>query len=392
MIDYEPFIMKRIYLDHAASTPMVPEVMEAMMPYLMDSFGNPSSTHAHGRHLKNAIEEARRTIAQTIGALPAEIFFTSGGTESDNLALRGMVETHGIHTIVSSKIEHHAVTHTVEQLENEGRIQAIWLNVLPDGRVDPDQLRMVLKQHPRSLVSLMHSNNELGTMADVNLMGAICKEEGAWFHSDTVQTMTHVRYDLGSQPIDLATASAHKFNGPKGIGFLYVKKGLQLLPMLHGGSQERGLRAGTEDVASIVGMAKAFSHSYGRFGEKQEHLRRLRSYMRERLMSAIPGVLMNGAEDDSYAMPTVLNVTFPDRVAEGMLLFQLDLEGISVSGGSACQSGAQVGSHVLHGIGKSSAEIGRTVRFSFGWQNTLGEIDVVVEKLQEIMAEEKVKS
>ncbi|MDP5169258.1 MAG: cysteine desulfurase [Bacteroidia bacterium] len=373
--------MNRIYLDHAASTPLAPEVWEAMLPFLQDHYGNPSSTHAHGRQLRNAIEEARRNIARHLGAQPSEIIFTSGGTEADNMAIQGIVEAYQVKTIISSPIEHHAVTHCIEKLEAEGRIEAIWLTPLPDGNISLDELAAVLKAHPSSLVSIMHANNELGTITDLEAIGKLCKEAGAFFHSDTVQTMTNVRYHLASLPVDMIAASAHKFNGPKGVGFLYVKKGISMPSLITGGSQERGHRAGTENVAAIVGMGRALSMCYDRFDEKHDHLEHLRSYMREQLMEKIPGVSFNGAADDSYAMPTVLNVTFPDSVEEGMMLFQLDLEGVSVSGGSACQSGAQTGSHVLQGIGKSAAEIGRSVRFSFGWQNTKEEIDVVVGKL-----------
>lgn len=374
--------MKRIYLDHAASTPMEPAVLEAMTPYLLGSFGNPSSTHAHGRHLRNAIEESRRTIAKQIGAQTSEIIFTSGGTEADNMAIRGMVDAYGIKTVISSPIEHHAVTHCVEKLEKEGVIQAIWMTPGPDGSMDLEELRTILSENPGSLVSLMHANNELGTMLDLEATGNICKEAGAYFHSDTVQSMTNVRFNTEELPIDLMTASAHKFNGPKGVGFLFARKGLKVSSLICGGSQERGHRAGTENVAAIVGMAEAFRLCYSRFDEKHEHLVNLRSYMKERLLKEVPGVSFNGATTDAMAMPTVLNVTFPDSVAEGMLLFQLDLEGVSVSGGSACQSGAQTGSHVLHGIRKPASEIGRTVRFSFGLSNTIAEIDIVVGKLQ----------
>lgn len=373
---------KRIYLDHAASTPMEPEILEAMTPYLLGSVGNPSSTHAHGRHLRNAIEESRRTIAKQIGAQTSEIIFTSGGTEADNMAIRGMVDTYGIKTVISSPIEHHAVTHCIEKLEQEGLIQVFWMTPGADGSMDLEELRSILAENPGALVSLMHANNELGTILDLEAAGNICKEAGAYFHSDTVQSMTNVRFNTAELPVDLLTASAHKFNGPKGVGFLFARKGLKVSSLICGGSQERGHRAGTENVASIVGMAEAFRLCYSRFDEKHDHLVRLRSYMRERLKESIPGVSFNGAADDAKAMPTVLNVTFPDSVAEGMLLFQLDLEGVSVSGGSACQSGAQTGSHVLHGIRKPASEIGRTVRFSFGLSNTIEEIDIVVGKLQ----------
>lgn len=364
---------------------MDPAVLEAMKPYLLGAYGNPSSTHAHGRQLRNAIEQSRRTISQELGAQPAEIIFTSGGTEADNLAIRGLVESYGLKAVISSPIEHHAVTHCIEKLEEEGLIQAVWLTPGEDGLINPDDLKAALEAHPESMVSLMHANNELGSILDLQVIGEICREAGVYFHSDTVQSMTNARFNMEALPVDLLTASAHKFNGPKGVGFLYARKGIRLGSQICGGSQERGYRAGTENVASIVGMAKAFQLTYAKFDQKHDHLVKLRSYMKEQLSQVIPGVSFNGAKNDSYAMPTVLNVTFPDTVAEGMLLFQLDLEGVSVSGGSACQSGAQKGSHVLHGIGKPASEIGRTVRFSFGLSNTIDEIDFVVGKLQSMV-------
>ena len=351
----------------------------------MEAFGNPSSTDAHGRHLRNAIEQSRRTISQELGAHTSEIIFTSGGTEADNLAIRGLVEAYGLNAVISSPIEHHAVTHCIEKLEEEGQIKAVWLQPGKDGLIDPEDLRSALKEHPKSMVSLMHANNELGCILDLNLIGSICREAGVYFHSDTVQSMTNARFNTEELPVDLLTASAHKFNGPKGVGFLYARKGINLGSQICGGSQERGNRAGTENVASIVGMAEAFRITYSKFDQKHDHLVKLRSYMKEQLTQTIPGVSFNGATDDAHAMPTVLNVTFPDSVPEGMLLFQLDLEGVSASGGSACQSGAQAGSHVLHGIGKPASEIGRTVRFSFGMSNTIDEIDFVVGKLQSMV-------
>ncbi len=374
--------MKRIYLDHAASTPLDTEVWEAMIPLLRDHFGNPSSTHAHGRQLKNAVEEARRTIALQLGAAPGEIIFTSGGTEADNLAIRGAVEGLGIQTVISSPIEHHAVTHCIERLEAEGKIRAIWMKPRSDGSIDLQELEELLQLYPRSLVSIMHANNELGTLQDLHAIGTRCRAVGAYFHSDTVQTICNLRFDLSRMPVDMITASAHKFNGPKGVGFLYARKGIQLPSLICGGSQERGHRAGTENVASIVGMAKALKMGYDRLDAKHEHLLDLKRHMQAALLEKVPGVAFNGPANEEEVLPTVLNVTFPPSVEDGMVLFQLDLEGVSVSGGSACQSGAQSGSHVLRGIGKSGSEIGRSVRFSFGWQNTKAEIDVVVGKLQ----------
>lgn len=378
--------MERIYLDHAASTPIREEVWEAMRPYLIEYPGNPSSTHAHGRQLRNAIEDARRTVANGLGVSPGEIVFTSGGTESDNTALRGAVEAYQIEQIISTPLEHHAVGHCIEALVQEGKVSVHWLNVDAEGQINLTELDRVLGSGKRSLVSLMHANNEIGTIYDIQAIGQLCQQHEALFHSDTVQSMANLPLDLSQIPVDFVVASAHKFNGPKGIGLLYIRKGRQLPRLITGGGQERGHRAGTENVAAIVGLAKAFSLCQDQLPAKEAHVRSLKQHMKQQLVARFPGIRVNGAQDEAQALPNVLNVTFPDTVVgDGMLLFELDLEGISVSGGSACSSGAQAGSHVLSGIGVSAEEIGRSVRFSFGWQNTKAEIDIVVGKLQAIV-------
>lgn len=376
--------MKRVYLDNAASTPMDPEVVEYMIPYLRDFFGNPSSVHDHGRKLRAVIEKARKDIAALVGAAPAEIFFTSGGTEADNMAIRCSVEGMGLRHIVTTRIEHHAVTHTVEELEKKG-IAVTWLNVDAQGHPDLDQLDRVLSESPKSLVSLMHANNEIGTIIDLQAVAAICERHGALLHSDTVQTMGHTRYQLSGFPIHFATASAHKFYGPKGVGFLYIRSGVKVPPLICGGSQERNMRAGTENVASIAAMAFALGKCVNSLEEKNKHLQALKDRFRKGLEDRFPGIGINGETDPEKSLPTVLNVCFPVVGEESMLLFNLDINGISASGGSACTSGSVKGSHVLAGLGLSPAQSAHSVRFSFGVQNTFEEIDFVLNKLEEFV-------
>ncbi len=376
----------RIYLDNAASTPMDPEVYDYMRKFYCEWAGNPSATHAHGRALRSALEEARRTISGHLYCKPGEIVFTSGGTEADNLAIRGAVEANGIAHIISTRIEHHAVTHVVEALEAKGAVTVTYLDLDREGRFDFAQLEAALTANPGCLVSLMHANNEIGTVYDLHRIGTLCKAHGALFHSDTVQTMGHLTLNLQETPVDFITASAHKFYGPKGVGFLYVRKGVKVKPILLGGSQERELRAGTENVPAIAGMAFALDKCYKNLETKNAHLSGLRSYLLSKLNNAFSGILINGSSDPATALPTVLNVCMGSG-GDGMLLFQLDLEGISVSGGSACSAGADVGSHVLRGIGVAPDYAQNAVRFSFGMQNTREEIDWVVAKLEAIVKE-----
>lgn len=372
-----------VYLDNAASTPMDPKVFEAMRPYLLSNFGNPSSSHSHGRTLRNAIEESRRTIAKHLGVGPGEICFLSGGTEADNMAIKSSIEAYELIHAVSTRIEHHAVSHTLEQLEEQGKITVTWLSLDEKGHINIEELREVLATKPRSLVSLMHANNELGTLHDIEAIGNLCREYEAIFHSDTVQAISHIQYDLASMPVDLITASAHKFYGPKGIGFLYVRKGLKIPGLISGGGQERNRRAGTENPASIVGMAHAFDMCYGNFEKKNKILWDLKNYMKLSLEKEFPGVVFNGEVEEGKSIPSVLNVSLPCNDKDCMLLFNLDLAGICVSGGSACSSGAQMGSFVLKEIGLEGARLMNAVRFSFGMQNTREEIDFVIQKLKE---------
>ena len=375
----------RIYLDNAASSPMDPEVFEHMKPFFCENFGNPSSTHQNGRFLRNAIEQSRRKIGNLLGASASEIFFTSGGTEADNTAIVGAVKGYGLTHVVSTRIEHHAVTHTIEELEKEGTITATYLDVDAKGNISFDQLREVLAQNPRSLVTLMHANNEIGTLYDIKAIGDICAEFDALFHSDTVQTMANVKIDLSELNIHFLTASAHKFYGPKGVGFLYVRKGIKIPALINGGSQERSLRAGTESPASISGMAFSLEKCYNSYDYKSKKLWELKNYMKSRLLKEFPGVTFNGETEEGKSIPTVLNTTLPVGEENAMLLFNLDLAGISVSGGSACNSGANMGSHVLRGIKARKEALLNSVRFSFGVQNTKEEIDQTIEKLKQMV-------
>lgn len=375
--------MSRIYLDNAASTPLDSEVLDYMLPIMREQFGNPSSIHDHGRKLRAIIERSRKEIAGLLGAAPAEIFFTSGGTEADNTAIKCSVKGLGIKHIISTKIEHHAVVHPIEELEESG-VEVTWLDVDGKGNPDWDQLESSLQAHPNTLVSLMHANNEIGTLIDLNRVGELCEKYGATLHSDTVQSMGNVKYDLSNSNVTFLTASAHKFYGPRGVGFLYMKSGTMIPSLICGGSQERNVRAGTENVAAIAGMAFALSKCYRTFDEKNQKLRSLKHKMKAGLESLFPEVRFNGEVSDDNSIPTVLNASFSEA-AGSMLLFNLDINGISASGGSACTSGSVVGSHVLAGIGVAPEWAANSVRFSFGVQNTEDEIDHVLAKLADIL-------
>lgn len=377
--------MNRIYLDNAASTPLDQEVLEYMITVLQDCQGNPSSVHFHGRQQRATIEKARKDIADLMGAAPSEIFFTSGGTEADNMAIKCSMDSQRIAQVVSTRIEHHAVTHSVEGLEAAGK-PVTWLQVDHEGFPDLNQLEDCLKRGPKTLVSLMHANNELGTMIDLDEVAMLCERHGAILHSDTVQTMAHVPYRLAASPIHFVTASAHKFYGPKGVGFLYIKSGTRIPPLICGGAQERDMRAGTENVAGIAAMAFAMKKCYAHLEAKNAHLWSLKERMKAGLERIVPGIRFNGALDRGRSIPTVLNAAFPSEETESMLLFNLDIHGISASGGSACTSGSVTGSHVLAGIGCDAARSANSVRFSFGIQNTAAEIDEALEKISSFMA------
>jgi len=372
----------KVYLDNAATTKLDEEVLQAMLPYMKEEFGNPSSIHGFGRKTRSAIETARKTVSKLLNVTPAEIFFTSGGTEADNMAIVKAIETFGIKHAITSKIEHHAVEHTLCELEKEGKIKVSWVKLDKKGNVDLAHLEELLKANPKSLVSLMHANNEVGTLLPINKVGDLCEKYDAIFHSDTVQTMGHFAMDLRAMKVHMVTCAAHKFHGPKGVGFLYINHNLKLKPLIHGGAQERNMRGGTENVYGIVGLAKAFEICNKEMTEHQNHIRGLKNYMIEQLQKNIPGVEFNG-EVNEHSLYTVLNVLLPASEEGEMLLFNLDIQGIAASGGSACSSGSNQGSHVLRGLGVDMAK--PSVRFSFCKYNTKEEIDFTVTKLKEIL-------
>ncbi len=372
----------RVYFDNAATTPVDKEVLKAMYEVMETQYGNPSSIHAHGREVRTVIEKARKSIAGLLHASPAEFFFTSGGTEADNMAIRSGIIDHGIKHAITSSIEHHAVVHTLQALERSGIIRLSYLNIDGKGNVDLAHLEDLLKSEERSFVSLMHANNELGTINDIEAIGDLCEQYNAIFHCDTVQTMGHYTHDLSKLKVHFLVCAAHKLHGPKGIGFLYINHKIRINPLIFGGSQERNMRGGTENVYGIVGLAKSLEIAYAEMDQHQQYIQGLKSYMIARLKENIPGIEFNGETDPEKSLYTVLNVSFPEMDMAEMLLFSLDIAGVSASGGSACSSGTNIGSHVLNGI-KANPER-PAVRFSFSKFNTKEEIDFVVEKVKEI--------
>lgn len=372
-----------IYLDHAASTPLREEVLEEMLPYFRYA-GNPSSVHGHGREARVAIEKARRTVATLLGVSPAEIFFTGGGTEADNTALRGAAQKYNIKRAITSPIEHHAVLHTLEWMKKAGQLdELIMLKTDNCGYVDLAHLESLLKDQPATLVSLMHGNNEIGNLTDIEQVARICQEHKAVYHSDTVQTAGHYSLDLSSFPVHFTAGSAHKFHGPRGTGFMYVRHDAQAEPLIHGGAQERNMRGGTENLAGIVGLAKALELSLHDLEKDRKHILSLKKRMADKLTEALPDISLNGGCNQfEKSLYTVLNVCFPPHESNEMLLFNLDIHQISASAGSACSSGSSIGSHVLQAIG--TPEGTASVRFSFGRDNTTEEIDRAVESVKKI--------
>ncbi len=370
----------KVYLDNAATTPLNQEVIEAMLPIMEFKFGNPSSIHSYGREVRSIIENARKLVAKQLNVSPSEIFFTSSGTEANNMAIRCTVRDLKIKHVISSRIEHNAVTHTVEELENQGLIKLSYVNIDEKGYVDLEHLEELLKTNERSFVSLMHANNEIGTLLPIEKVGELCKQYDAVFHSDTVQTMGHYVHDLRKLNVHFVNCSAHKFHGPKGVGFIYIHHDVKIHPFISGGAQERNMRGGTENVYGIVGLAKAFEIAYRDLEQDSNHIKDLKHYMMNQLKEAIPRIRYNG--DPENGLYTVLNVSFPPIEGAEMLLFNLDIKGIAVSGGSACSSGSNIGSHVLGGI---HADPNRpSVRFSFSKYNTKEEIDYTVSVLKEL--------
>ena len=375
--------MNRIYFDNAATTAIDPQVLEAMMPYLQNNFGNPSSIYSYGRETRLAIENARKTVAKILNAHPAEIFFTSGGTESSNTAITASVRDLGCKHIITSPIEHHATLHTVEYLDNRNEAKLSFVNVLPNGHIDLEHLEQLLvASTEKTLVTLMHANNEIGNITDLHAVGNLCKQYNAIFHSDTVQTVGHFPFDLRNTPVHFISGSAHKFHGPKGAGLLYINENVHIKPYIHGGGQERNMRAGTENVYGIVGFAKALELATANHEEESNYIRGVKYYLIEQLKKNIKGLSFNG-DPVGMCNYTVLNVSVPKSEKTEMLLFNLDMQGICASGGSACTSGAQQGSHVIRAINTNPNQI--PVRFSFSKYNTKEEADTLVKKLKEVI-------
>ena len=371
--------MQRIYFDNAATTPLAPEVLEAMMPYLTEKFGNPSSIYSYGRETRLAIEQARKSVAKNLGAKPAEIFFTSGGTESSNTVLNAAITDLGCKHIISSPIEHHATLHTVTHLAKLHNLKLSFVQILPDGHIDMDHLAALLAATTeKTIVTIMHANNEIGTMIDIAAVGQLCKQYGAYFHSDTVQTVGHFPFELSQLPVDFITGAGHKFHGPKGVGILYINENVKISPLVHGGSQERNMRAGTENLYGIVGFAKALELATEKHEEERAYIQSLKQHLHDQLIAKIPSVSFNG-DPFGRSLYNLLSVNFPKNEKTEMILFNLDMHHVCASGGSACSSGAQQGSHVINALNKGSEIV--TVRFSFSKQNTIAEIDQVVTAL-----------
>ncbi|WP_304198275.1 cysteine desulfurase family protein [Flavobacterium alvei] len=374
--------MKKIYLDNASTTQLRPEVIQEMTKVLTEDFGNPSSTHSFGRNAKSIVELSRKTIAKSLNVSASEIIFTSCGTEANNWILRSAVKDLNIKRIILSKIEHHAVLHTVESLQKEFGIQVDFVSLKSNGEIDLTDLVDLLSQEIKTLVSLMHVNNEIGTLLDVIKVGRICEQHNALFHSDMVQSVGKIEIDLQHSPIDFMVASAHKFHGPKGIGFAYVKKNSGLQPLFFGGEQEKGLRPGTEAVHQIAGMAKALELSYAHLETERNYIFELKKYLISRLEIEFPDFQINGNPDGIY---TILNVLLPiSETKTAMILFNLDMKGIAVSRGSACQSGSIKPSHVLAEMLSNEDLKKPSLRISFSHFNTKAEIDLLIEALKNI--------
>jgi cysteine desulfurase len=372
----------RVYFDNAATTPLDAEVLKQMYAVMENTYGNPSSIHGHGREARTLIERSRKTIASLLHTSPAEIFFTSGGTEADNTAIRcGIIDNQLKHAI-TSRLEHHAVIHTLEAMQKAGIIKLSFVDTDEKGNIDLLQLETLLQENERTFVSLMHANNEIGTLTDIARVGDICEQYNAVFHCDTVQTIGHYAHDLSKLKLHFMVCAAHKLHGPKGVGFLHVNHKIKIKPMIYGGSQERNMRGGTENLYGIVGLAKALEIAYAEMGQHQDHVQALKTYMINQLIEKVPGVNFNGEIAAEKSLYTVLNVSFPEMDMADMLLFNLDISGISVSGGSACSSGTDIGSHVLTAI--KANPLRPSVRFSFSKYNSKEEIDYVVNKLREL--------
>ena len=375
--------MKRIYFDNAATTSLDPVILETMMPFLTEKFGNPSSIYSYGRETKMAIEQARKSVAKILNAHPSEIFFTSGGTESSNTAITAAVKDLGCKHIITSAIEHHATLHTVEYLASLDAAKVSHVKLLPNGHIDLEDLEKLLAaSQEKILVTLLHANNEIGNMLDIDAVGNLCKIYNAIFHCDTVQTVGHFPFDLRNTPVHFITGAAHKFHGPKGVGILYINENVRIKPFVYGGGQERNMRAGTENLYGIVGFAKALELATAAYTEDSSYIGALKKYMYDELKKNMPGVGFNG-DVFGKSLYTLLSVNFPKSEKSEMLLFNMDIHNICASGGSACTSGAEQGSHVIRAINNNPNQV--TVRFSFCKHNTTTEIDTAVALLLQMV-------
>lgn len=372
----------QVYLDNAATTALDPRVREVMIETMDMTYGNPSSIHAQGRQARTIIEKARKQVAQLLNAAPAEIFFNSGGTESDNTALVRSVEDLNKKHIISSPTEHHAVIHTIDALVKTNRAKATYLQVNRQGEIDLSELEELLKVNPDSVISLMHGNNEIGTLHDILAISELAQEYGAIFHSDTVQTIGHFKLDVQKLKANFLNGSAHKFHGPKGVGFLYINQDTKINPFIQGGAQERNMRGGTENIVGIVGLAKALEIAYEEQEENKKHIKALKTYALENLKNQIHNIEFNGITEVDNSLYTVLNTSLPFEDMDDMLLFSLDIAGIYVSGGSACSSGTNIGSHVLEAIKADPNK--PSIRLSFSKFNTFQEIDFLIKKLKDL--------
>lgn len=380
--------MQKVYFDSAATTQVRPEVIDKMTLVLREDYGNPSSTHGFGRSAKNHIEQARKNIAKYLGVKASEIIFTSGGTEADNLALNSAVRDLGVKHIITSKIEHHAVLHTVQEIQSQTNISISYVNINLDGSVDYNHLEeLLVTSSDKTLVSLMHVNNEVGTILDIDRVGNLCMEHEALFHSDMVQSIGHLDVNLSELQVDFTAVSAHKFHGPKGVGFAYIKKNSGLKPLIYGGEQERGYRGGTEGVHNIAGMDEALRLAYEHMVEEKAYISNIKQYFVDQLKEQIDGVKFNAnCCDLDHSTYTLINVCLPiSQEKSGILLFQLDIKGIACSKGSACQSGSGKGSHVLTEILSEEDMLKPSIRFSFSKYNTKEEVDYVISVLKEFI-------
>lgn len=374
--------MKKVYLDNASTTAIRPEVIRQMTKVMADDYGNPSSTHSFGRNAKSILELSRKSIAKAINASAQEIIFTSCGTEANNWILRSAVSDLKVKRIITSKIEHHAVLFTIQALQKEFDIQVDYVNLRPNGEIDLTNLVELLSQEHKTLVSLMQVNNEIGTVLDLARVGQICQQYKALFHSDTVQSIGKTVLDLQVLAVDFLVSSAHKFHGPKGVGFAFVRKNSGLQPLFYGGEQEKGLRAGTEAVHQIAGMAKALELAYANLEIERKHISDLRSYLIERLEVEFPGFSINGNPDGFYNIVNVLLPFSAEKTA--MILFHLDMKGIAVSRGSACQSGSIKPSHVLAEMLSVEDLKKPSLRISMSHYNSKEDVDLLIEALKSI--------